>query len=91
MRSLAQEVAAARIEVNAIAPVARRTPINKSAGETAKAARRPLTLIPYGLDSDYVVGATLFVDVDGDAALSRIEPQQTMRLNQRPSAGSSVL
>ena len=48
MRSLAQEVAAERIRVNAIAPGAIRTPINKSAWETAKAARRLLTLIPYG-------------------------------------------
>ena len=77
MRSLAQEVAAERIRVNAIAPGAIRTPINKSAWETAKAARRLLTLIPYGRsasprtspepqlasdDPDYVVGATLFVD-----------------------------
>ena len=46
MRSLAQEVE--RIRVNAIAPGAIRTPINKSAWETAKAARRLLTLIPYG-------------------------------------------
>ena len=46
MPSLAQEVE--QIRVNAIAPGAIRTPINKSAWETAKAARRLLTLIPYG-------------------------------------------
>jgi glucose 1-dehydrogenase len=48
MRSLAQEVAAERIRVNAIAPGAIRTPINRSAWETKEAAERLLTLIPYG-------------------------------------------
>lgn len=48
MRSLAQEVAAERIRVNAIAPGAIRTPINKSAWETKEAAERLLMLIPYG-------------------------------------------
>jgi glucose 1-dehydrogenase len=48
MRSLAQEVAAERIRVNAIAPGAIRTPINRQAWETPEALERLLTLIPYG-------------------------------------------
>jgi glucose 1-dehydrogenase len=48
MRSLAQEVAAERIRVNAIAPGAIRTPINRQAWETRDALERLLTLIPYG-------------------------------------------
>ena len=48
MRSLAQEVAPERIRVNAIAPGAIRTPINRAAWETKEAAQRLLTLIPYG-------------------------------------------
>jgi glucose 1-dehydrogenase len=48
MRSLAQEVAAERIRVNAIAPGAIRTPINRQAWEASDALQRLLTLIPYG-------------------------------------------
>src|SRR3546814_9208596 len=65
--------------VNAIAPGAIRTPINRSAWETPQAVAKLLELIPYGrigepLDianavlflasdlSDYVTGATLYVD-----------------------------
>ena len=48
MRSLAQEVAAERIRVNAIAPGAIRTPINRQAWETPAALERLLTLIPCG-------------------------------------------
>ena len=79
MTSLAQEVAGRKIRVNAIAPGAIRTPINKDAWSTPEAMRKLLRLIPYGRigepddvaraavwlasdDSDYVVGATLFVD-----------------------------
>lgn len=47
-RSLAQEVAAERIRVNAIAPGAIRTPINKAAWETDEALTQLLRLIPYG-------------------------------------------
>ena len=47
-RSLAQEVAADGIRVNAIAPGAIRTPINKEAWETEEALTRLLRLIPYG-------------------------------------------
>jgi glucose 1-dehydrogenase len=48
MRSLAQEVAPKRIRVNAIAPGAIRTPINRDAWDTPAALERLLTLIPYG-------------------------------------------
>jgi glucose 1-dehydrogenase len=79
MQTLAQEVAPEGIRVNAIAPGAIRTSINRSAWETPEAQTRLLRLIPYGRvgdpddvakaavwlasdESDYVVGATLFVD-----------------------------
>jgi glucose 1-dehydrogenase len=48
MRSLAQEVAPLRIRVNAVAPGAIRTAINREAWETEEAYERLLTLIPYG-------------------------------------------
>jgi len=47
-RSLAQEVAADAIRVNAIAPGAIRTPINKDAWDSDAALERLLRLIPYG-------------------------------------------
>jgi len=48
MQTLAQEVAADRIRVNAVAPGAIRTPINKDAWETPEALQKLLKLIPYG-------------------------------------------
>lgn len=48
MESLAQEVAGEKIRVNAIAPGAIRTPINKPAWDTPGALKKLLKLIPYG-------------------------------------------
>lgn len=48
MQSLAQEFAANRIRVNAIAPGAIRTPINRAAWEEPEAMDELLKLIPYG-------------------------------------------
>lgn len=79
MRSLAQEVAAEKIRVNALAPGAIKTRINKQAWEDPDAEAALLEKIPYGRvgeaedvakagvwlasdDSDYVVGATLYID-----------------------------
>lgn len=79
MQSMAQELAPEKIRVNAIAPGAIRTPINRSARDSEEERRRLLELIPYGRigepqdvaqaavwlasdRSDYVVGATLFID-----------------------------
>lgn len=78
MRSVAQEVGEQRIRVNAIAPGAIRTAINREATEGA-AADKLLELIPYGRIgdaqdvanavvwlasdmADYVHGTTLFID-----------------------------
>ncbi|MER5571963.1 SDR family oxidoreductase [Streptomyces massasporeus] len=48
METLAQELAPKKIRVNAIAPGAIKTPINRSAWETPDAERDLLRLIPYG-------------------------------------------
>lgn len=79
MRTLAQEVAAQKIRVNAISPGAIRTAINEKEWKNPKSRKQMLKLIPYGRigdaddvakgavwlasdDSDYVTGATLYID-----------------------------
>ncbi|QES49526.1 sugar dehydrogenase [Streptomyces venezuelae] len=47
METLAQELAPEKIRVNAVAPGAIKTPINRSAWETPEARKDLLTLIPY--------------------------------------------
>lgn len=48
MESMAQELASEKIRVNAIAPGAIKTAINKAAWETEEAKQKLLKLIPYG-------------------------------------------
>lgn len=79
MQSIAQEVAPRKIRVNAIAPGAIQTNINKDHWSTPEGMAGMVALIPYGRigqpedvakaavwlasdESDYVTGATLFVD-----------------------------
>ncbi len=79
MKTMSQELARHRIRVNAVAPGAIKTPINRDAWATPEAEQSLLRLIPYGRvgepvdigraavwlasdDSDYVNGATLYVD-----------------------------
>ncbi|WP_392676091.1 SDR family oxidoreductase [Streptomyces sp. LN785] len=52
METLAQELAPRKIRVNAIAPGAIRTPINKDAWDTPEAETALLRLIPYGRVGD---------------------------------------
>ncbi|MDH6109313.1 glucose 1-dehydrogenase [Kitasatospora sp. MAP12-15] len=52
MQTLAQELAPHKIRVNAVAPGAIRTPINKDAWETPQAEADLLRLIPYGRVGD---------------------------------------
>jgi glucose 1-dehydrogenase len=48
VQTLAREVGADRIRVNAVAPGAIRTPINKKAWDSDEALRKLLELVPYG-------------------------------------------
>ncbi len=66
MQSLAQEMAPHRIRVNAIAPGAIKTRINRTAWETPEAEKRLLTLIPYGRVgvADDIARAALFLASD---------------------------
>jgi glucose 1-dehydrogenase len=60
MQTMAQELAAYHIRVNAIAPGAIKTPINKSAWETPQAEQKLLQLIPYdriGMPADIAKAA----------------------------------
>ncbi|TVZ96353.1 MULTISPECIES: SDR family oxidoreductase [unclassified Streptomyces] len=52
MQTLAQELAPKKIRVNAVAPGAIKTPINRSAWETPEAQKDLLRLIPYGRVGD---------------------------------------
>lgn len=52
METLAQEVAPERIRVNAVAPGAIKTPINRQAWDTAAATEKLRRLIPYGRVGD---------------------------------------
>jgi glucose 1-dehydrogenase len=79
MKTMAQELAAKKIRINAVAPGAIKTNINKETWSDPKKAAELCKLIPYGRigepedvaravvwlvseESDYVTGATLFVD-----------------------------
>ncbi|MEX0760529.1 MAG: SDR family oxidoreductase, partial [Tistlia sp.] len=66
MQSLAQEFAPSRIRVNAIAPGAIRTPINRTAWDSPEALDRLLALIPYGRigEPDEVAGTVLWLASD---------------------------
>jgi len=66
MESLAQELAPAKIRVNAIAPGAIRTPINRAAWQTAAARRDLERLIPYGRigDAEDVARAVVWLASD---------------------------
>ncbi|GGX91849.1 SDR family oxidoreductase [Streptomyces fructofermentans] len=66
MATLAQELAPHRIRVNAVAPGAIRTPINRSAWETAEAREDLLRLIPYDRigDPDDIANAVVALASD---------------------------
>ncbi len=68
MRSLAQEVAPERIRVNAVAPGAIRTPINRAAWDTPEALARLLRLVPYGRIGEPEDVARAVVWLSSDAA-----------------------
>src|SRR3546814_4406384 len=75
MQSLAQELAPAHIRVNAIAPGAIRTPINRSAWETPQAVAKLLELIPYGRIGEPldIANAVLFLASDLSDYVTRSE------------------
>jgi glucose 1-dehydrogenase len=66
MESLAQELAEAKIRVNAIAPGAIRTPFNRAAWETAAGLQALDRLIPYGRvgDAEDVARAAVWLASD---------------------------
>jgi len=66
MQSLAQELAAERIRVNAIAPGAIKTPINRAAWDQPEAMADLMKLIPYGRigEPPDVASAVLFLASD---------------------------
>ncbi|GGE97002.1 SDR family oxidoreductase [Sphingomonas prati] len=66
MRSLAQEVASDGIRVNAVAPGAMRTPINREAWDSEEALTKLLKLIPYGRigEPEDVARATVWLASD---------------------------
>jgi glucose 1-dehydrogenase len=66
MESMAQELAPKRIRVNAIAPGAVRTPINRPAWSTPESLERLLTLIPYGRigETDDIAQAAVWLASD---------------------------
>ena len=66
MKSMAQELAEHKIRVNSIAPGAIKTPINRSAWSTRKAAEKLLKLIPYGRIGDPKDIATVAVWLASD-------------------------
>lgn len=66
VQTLAQEVASDTIRVNAVAPGAIRTPINREAWETKEAMEKLLKLIPYGRigEPEDVARATVWLASD---------------------------
>lgn len=68
METVAQELADQKIRVNAIAPGAIKTPINKAAWDTPAAARKLLKLIPYGRIGEVEDVAASAVWLASDAA-----------------------
>jgi glucose 1-dehydrogenase len=66
MQSLAQELAVERIRVNAVAPGAIRTPINRAAWDRPDAMTKLLKLIPYGRigEPPDIASAVLFLASD---------------------------
>jgi len=66
MQSLAQELARHRIRVNAIAPGAIRTPINRAVWESPKTMANLLELIPYGRigEARDIANVVLFLSSD---------------------------